>query len=90
VKKLKIFEVRSMINLLRSTKAPGNDLITRRILKELPDIGIKAIALIFNSVLRIGYFPGQWNVSQIIPLLKPGKPVEEVTSYRPISLLPIL
>jgi hypothetical protein len=40
--------------------------------------------------LRIGYFPGQWKVSQIIPILKPGKPAEEVMSYRPISLLPIL
>jgi len=40
--------------------------------------------------LRIGYFPGQWKVSQIIPILKPGKPAEEVTSYTPISLLPIL
>ena len=50
-------------------------------LKKLPDVGIRAITLIFNSVLRTGYFTGQW---------KPGKPAEEVTSYRPISLLPIL
>jgi hypothetical protein len=90
VKKFKSSEARSMINRLRSAKAPGYDLITGRILKELPDIGIKAITLIFNSILRTGYFPGQWKVSQIIPLLKPGKPAEEVTSYRPISLLPII
>jgi len=44
----------------------------------------------FNSVLRTGYFPGQWKLSHIITVLKPGKPAEEVTSYRPISLLPIL
>jgi hypothetical protein len=90
VKKFKSSEARSMINRLRLTKAPGYDLITGRILKELPDIEIKAITLIFNSILRTGYFPSQWKVSQIIPLLKPGKPAEEVTSYRPISLLPIL
>jgi hypothetical protein len=29
-------------------------------------------------------------VSHIIIILKPGKPADEVTSYRPISLLPIL
>ena len=40
--------------------------------------------------MRRGYFPGQWKVSQINTVLKPGKPAEEVTSYRPFSLLPIL
>jgi hypothetical protein len=40
--------------------------------------------------LRTGYILGQWKISQITATLKPGKPAEEVTSYRPISLLPIL
>jgi len=51
---------------------------------------LRAITLIFNSVMRTGYFPAHWKVSQIITILKPGKPADEVTSYRPISLLPIL
>ena len=58
--------------------------------KQCPDIGIRAITQIFNSVLRTGYLLGQWKVSKIITILKPGKPDEEVTFYRPISLLPIL
>jgi hypothetical protein len=36
-----------------------------------------------------GYFLAQWKVAQIILILKPGKP-NELTSYRPISLLPIV
>jgi hypothetical protein len=40
--------------------------------------------------LRSRFFPGQWKVSQITTILKSGKPAEEITSYRPISLLPIL
>jgi hypothetical protein len=40
--------------------------------------------------LLTGYFPGQWKVSQIVTKLKPGKPAEDVKSYRPISLLQIL
>jgi hypothetical protein len=40
--------------------------------------------------MRTGYFPAQWKVSQIITILKPGKPADKVTSYRPISVLPIL
>jgi hypothetical protein len=89
VKKFKLTEVRSAINHLLPKKAPGYDLITDRVLKELPDFGIRAITHIFNSVLRTGYFPGQWKVFQIIPVLKPGKPADEAKSYRPISLLPI-
>jgi hypothetical protein len=41
-------------------------------------------------MLRTGYLLGQWKLSQIIPLLKPGKPAAKVTSYIPISLLPFL
>ena len=73
-----------------SIKTKGYDLITGRIIKELPDIGIRAITQIFNSVLRTGYFPGQWMVFQTITILKPGKPAEAAKSYRPISLLQIL
>jgi hypothetical protein len=38
-----------------------------------------------------GYFLAQWKDTQIIILiLKPRKPPNELTSYRPISLLPIV
>jgi hypothetical protein len=32
----------------------------------------------------------QWKVAEIIMIQKPGKPPNEKTSYRPISLLPIV
>jgi len=83
-------EVRSAIKQLHSIKAPELVLITGKIVQELPDIGIRVITQIFNSVLRTGYFPGQWKVAQIITILKPGKPAEEITSYRPIDLLPMV
>jgi len=90
IKNFTATEVRAAINHLHTTKAPGYDLITGEILKKLPEVGILAITYIFNSILRTGYFPGQWKVSQIVTILKPGKPAEDVKSYRPISLLPIL
>jgi hypothetical protein len=34
------------------------------------------------------YFPAQWKVTQVILLLQPGEPPNELTTYRPISLLP--
>jgi hypothetical protein len=32
----------------------------------------------------------QWKVAQIFLILKPEKPPNEVTSYQPVSLLPIV
>jgi hypothetical protein len=71
-------------------KAPGYDLITSRILKELPIKGIVHLTSICNAIIRTGYYPTQWKVAQIIMIPKPRKKTDEVTSYRPISLLPIM
>jgi len=51
---------------------------------------MRAITQLLNSILRTGHLPGLWKVSQIIPILKPGKLPEEAQSYRPVSLLPVL
>jgi hypothetical protein len=56
----------------------------------LPTIGTKYLTQLFNAVLLKGYFPAQWKVAQIIFILKPGKPPNELTPYQPISLLPIV
>jgi hypothetical protein len=45
---------------------------------------------LFNAILLLNYFPTQWNVTQIILILKPGKPPHDLSSYRPISLLPVI
>jgi hypothetical protein len=55
----------------------------------LPIIGIKYLTQLFNAVLLKGHFLAQWKVTQIILMLTPGKPSNELTSYRPVSLLPI-
>jgi hypothetical protein len=72
------------------TKAPGYDLITEKILKELPKKGLQAITQTFNAIFRLEYFPRHWQIGQVIMIPKPGKNPTEVTSYRPISLLPLL
>jgi hypothetical protein len=71
-------------------KAPGCDLITGRILKQMPRRSTVRLTSICKSSIRRGYFPAQWEVAQIIMIFKPGKPLEAVGSYRPISLLPTM
>lgn len=91
ITKFSILEVKTVIKReLNPKKAPGYDLITGKVLQELPDKGIRFLTYLFNAILRTGYFPIQWKVSQVILIPKLGKPPEEVTSYRPISLLPIM
>ncbi len=75
---------------LNLKKSPGHDLITSKMLKELPDKAVKLITFIFNAILRHGYFPPIWKISEVIMILKPGKDETVTSSYRPISLLPSL
>jgi hypothetical protein len=53
-------EVRNIINLLNPHKAPGYDLITGALLKNLPQMAIVLLTTIYNSMLRLCYFPVQW------------------------------
>jgi hypothetical protein len=60
-----------------------------RLLKEMPRKGNVHLTTTRNAIVRRGYIPVQWKVAQII-IPKPGKPTEEVSSYRPLSLHPIM
>lgn len=80
-------EVKHLIKSLNPRKAPGADLITARILQEVPGKGIVLLTYLFNTALRLRYIPTEWKKAKIIMLPKPGKPLEKPDSYRPISLL---
>lgn len=87
IKKFKVTEVRKTILMdLNPNKAPGYDLITGKVLKQLPEEGFRMFTIIFNAILRLSHYPSQWKAGQIILILKPGKDSSEVSSYRPISL----
>jgi hypothetical protein len=80
-------EVKAEINMCNNHKAPGFDLITGQILKELPQKATVLLTTIYNSMLRLTYFLVTWKFAEIHT---PGKPPHRVTSYRRISLLPPL
>jgi len=50
---------------------------------------ITLLTILYNSILCLSYYPLLWKFAQIIMILNPGKPVNNVTSYRTINLLPI-
>ncbi|KAL1446859.1 hypothetical protein WDU94_012222 [Cyamophila willieti] len=71
-------------------KAPGYDLITGQVLKELPRKACVKITQIINAAFRLQYVPQIWKVAEVIMIQKPGQKPEDLKSYRPISLLPVI
>jgi hypothetical protein len=80
-------KVQNGIKTLNIKKSPGPDLVTPKILKELPRKGLIALSYIFNGILRTQYWPRVLKTAEIIVIPKPGKDLIDPTSYRPISLL---
>ena len=58
---------------LNAKKAPGFDLITAEIIKELPHKTIFRLTKIINAFIYLKYFPLYWKVAEVIMISKPGK-----------------
>ena len=82
--------VRSIIAKLPNKKSPGHDQITDKLLKALPRKGLVFLTQIYNAILRTTHIPHKWKHACIVMIHKPNKNKEDPSSYRPISLLPIL
>lgn len=82
--------MREIQNNISSKKSPGYDLITGEILKHLPRKAIVKLTKLINSAFILKHVPEPWKVAEVIMIAKPGKPPHEASSYRPISLLPVL
>lgn len=83
-------EVYNIIKNLPRRKSPGHENISPIMLKNLPRNAVAFITNIINSMFRLGYFPKLWKHSIVVPIPKPEKNQTLPSSYRPISLLPIL
>lgn len=80
-------EVKFFINKQRNKKAPGIDGIKPIILKKMSNEFVSIVTKIFNWCLKHGYFPKQFKIAKVIPIVKPGKDKKSPQSYRPISML---
>jgi hypothetical protein len=81
---------RAIKEQINPKKAPGYDLITGEILTQLPRKAIVKLTYLVNAAFRLKYVPKLWKIAEVLMILKPGKPPNEVSSYRPISLLPVI
>ena len=70
-----------------NSRAVGPDGLTIHQLKHLGPTGIIFLTDLFNHSYNRADIPAIWKTATIIPLLKPAKPADQGSSYRPISIL---
>ena len=80
------FVFKAICNSGNSTAA-GPDGLTIHQFKHLGPFGLRFLTHLFNLSYNHADIPSIWKTATVIPLLKPGKPADQGTSYRPISLL---
>ena len=80
-----------LTDYINPKKAPGIDGVTNGMLKHLDQRHVQIIASIFQKCISLEYFPEAWKSARVVLVPKPGKDsYTELSSYRPISLLPCL
>ena len=79
-------ELNSALKKLKTRKSPGPDGIHNEMLKHLGLTGKIIILKFINLTWTQGTLPSIWKIATVRPILKKGKPEEELSSYRPISL----
>eukprot|EP00971_Amphidinium_carterae_P128548 2546308-Amphidinium_carterae.1 len=83
-------ELKAAIRCLALRKAPGIDKVPDDVLAQLPHCALQYLCRLFQRLLVEGCFPFCWRVALVAPILKPGKPADTPSSFRPISLQPCL
>ena len=81
-----------MVKTLKKLKnsSPGFDEIPMALLKLCSDVICVPLTRIINSSILSGKFPEQFKVAKIIPIPKKSNGKNDVSNYRPISILPAL
>ena len=75
-----------MKKYIKALGAPGPDNIINMI-KTLPHVFHIIFPKIINTCTQLSCIPKQWKSATVITILKPGKDILLIISYRPISIL---
>lgn len=83
-------EISSIIKELKPNKATGHDIISSRVLKNLPRKAVVFIVKLINGMYCTAHFPANWKTAKVIPVHKKNKDPSRIRNHRPVSLLPHL
>ena len=90
VEDISLQELKAVFSKLKLKSAAGEDGLTYAVIKHCPNKTLNAIREIYNTCLRVGYYPTNWKAAIGKMLQKQGKDPSIVTNYRPISLLRVI
>lgn len=82
-------EVRDKIDALRNSKSRDCHDINTQIVKTLKNLILIPLTNLINSCILQSVFPSVLKEAKVIPIFKNKGSIDELTNYRPISLLPI-
>ena len=74
---------------MNPNKSPGPDGAAPRVLKELQEIIVEPLFLIFRQSLDTGKLPVSWKMGLVSPIFKKGNR-HQAKNYRPVSLTSII
>ena len=90
IKCVAAFTTDEIINALKATKAgkaAGPDGIFPDMLKNIVPAAIRWMQAFYDDVVTTANIPKIWRSANVIAIRKPGKPLDDPTGCRPISLL---
>ena len=80
-------EIKNLINCLNTNKAAGIDTIPSKLIKIAADFLTPLLTVAINKSIEENIFPDSAKIASVIPLDK-GKPNKnEISNYRPVSVL---
>ena len=87
---IKVIEgfVYDFVKEINICKSSGFSEISSVCLRDALLMLISQLSYIFKQAIKTGIFPDKWKVATIVPIFKGGNK-EEVSNYRPVSLLPV-
>jgi ribonuclease HI len=70
--------------------APGEDGISARMVKSMPEIGREKLRKVMNESWQGGEVPKKWKRGKIVLLPKPGRDWKDIKNWRPICLTSVM
>ena len=86
VEETNISEILLIVKNMKNKKSVSDDNLSTFILKNIISEILSPLNYIFNLSFSQGIFPASFKTSKIVPIFKKGNK-EDITNYRPISLL---